>query len=277
MTQRITGHLVVDAIAKISFEGDVTPCSWYKHICYQTTKSNKKCDYLAVNILADIVYWYRPYEKRHELTGESLGWFKKFAENELRRSPEALARKFNTSVKCIRESIKVLIKLGLITVLLKPVKTQYGTLPNVMYISANPNAIAAITYRTNQETSETLDKSLMTKWATSNAEIGNKELRNGQQATPKSETSSAEIVTSSIYRDFNRNYTETSSPPTPPQGRTDEREEKAFGFQIQEEVIQDVAIGKPVEVIAQSSPSLKENSTAADETQNSSKGLVALR
>jgi hypothetical protein len=56
---------------------------------------------------------------------------------------------------------------------------------------------------------------------------------------------------------------ETTSPPTPPEGEPEERE-KASGFQILEQ-----------EVKLQSSSSLKENSTAASENQDSSKRSLA--
>ena len=182
MIQVLTGHQSVDAIAAISFEGDITPRSWYQHICYQTLQGQSKCDRLAVDILADIIYWYRPYQAREELTGEVLGWRKKFLGDILRRSPEAFAESLNTTVRCVRESIRVLEELGLVKVVLKPVYTQYGVIPNVMHIDICPEAIALITYRisrlNSEQNPETTEKSLLTKWRRSSYEISNKQLRN---------------------------------------------------------------------------------------------------
>lgn len=210
-TYQITGHEKVDAIAQINFSGDITPRSWYKHICYKTSKGDvQKVDRLAIDILADIVYWYRPYEKRDEISGESLGWRKKFSESLLRRSPDAFAEALNATVRCVRESIRLLEHLGLIIVTLAPIKTEYGTLPNVMYIDINPEAIAAITYNVEHKDPETLEKSLLTKWVTSDDEMGNKQLRNEEQAATKSSTSDYEIVNLSIYRDFLENSHETT-------------------------------------------------------------------
>ena len=184
---KLTGHPVVDAIAQINFEGDITPKSWYKHIRYQNKKSGERADHLAVAILADIIYWYRPFQKRDEITGEVIGWFKKFKGDVLHRSPDAFAEALGTTTRCIRESIRLLENLGLIVVVLKPVKTQYGTIPNVMHIEIVPDAIAKITYRSaSAETAESIEKSLLTKWVTSSDEISNKQPRNRKQPATKS-------------------------------------------------------------------------------------------
>ncbi|MHC5853846.1 hypothetical protein [Nostoc sp.] len=243
----LTGHPIVDAIAHIKFEGDITPKSWYKHICYQTRSGEKKADRLAIDILADIVYWYRPYLQRDELTGEEIGWKKKFKEDLLRRNPDAFAESLNASPRCIRESMRLLEGMGLIKVLNKPIQTPYGVLPNVMHIDICPLAIAAITYRVASSCCpETLEKSLLTKWVTHSDEIVNKELRNQQQAATKCVTTDDETVNLSIYRDFIEISKETSSLslnpsliPTNSQQKKEEKEEKKaeFGFLVQEQPI----------------------------------------
>ncbi|UKP00971.1 hypothetical protein [Nostoc sp. UHCC 0870] len=237
----LTGHRVVDAIAHIKFEGDITPKSWYKHICYQTKSGEKKADRLAIDILADIVYWYRPYLQRDELTGEEVGWKKKFKEDVLRRNPDAFAESLNASPRCVRESMRLLERMGLIKVILQPIETAYGVLPNVMHIDIYPEALAAITYRTNKtHNPQTLEKSLLTKWVTTSDETSNKELRNLQQGATKCVTSSDEISNLSIYRDFIETSQETSSlslnPSLTPQNLAKEREEKKakLGFEILE-------------------------------------------
>lgn len=201
---KLTGHPDVDVIGQINFEGDITPRSWYKHICsYHPGRQKKKCDRLAVDILSDIVYWYRPYQRRDEITGEVVGWKKKFSNTLLQRSLDAFAEALNETPRCIRESLKVLESLGLIEVQLKSVKTTYGTLPNVMFIKVFPENIAAITYRIkSEEEPETIENSLLTKWVTSKDEIVDKALRNRNQAITKSCAKDDEIDRSSIYRDF---------------------------------------------------------------------------
>lgn len=45
-------------IGKIHFEGNIIPHPWYRHITFPSGKP----DLPAIIILAEIVYWYRPYQ-----------------------------------------------------------------------------------------------------------------------------------------------------------------------------------------------------------------------
>ena len=57
-----TGNKVVDKMANISFRGDVVPSTWYS-----TFKDEKgKINAMALLMLANIVYWYRPTIIRDE-------------------------------------------------------------------------------------------------------------------------------------------------------------------------------------------------------------------
>ena len=71
-----SGNEIVDAMDSINISGNIIPAIWYKTI----TKENGKPYLLAIVILADIVYWYRPSEVRDQGTGHILGWKKKFSE-----------------------------------------------------------------------------------------------------------------------------------------------------------------------------------------------------
>lgn len=64
-----SGNDIVDRVAEINISGNVTPAIWYKTI----TKENGKPYLLAIAILSDIVYWYRPSEVRDENTGQVKG------------------------------------------------------------------------------------------------------------------------------------------------------------------------------------------------------------
>ena len=189
----MTGHPIVDAIGQLNIEGNIIPHSWYRHIKY-SNKRGTYTDPLACLILADLVYWYRPVEERDELTGELIGWRKKFADDLLRRSPSAWAEMFGVTVKQVRESMHLLEQLELVEVELKPHQTFLGTVPNVMFITLHPANISTITYRIIAKTetpeksllpssgkrkAKTIEKTLLPKWATRDAEIGNKSCRNG--------------------------------------------------------------------------------------------------
>lgn len=58
----------------INITGNIIPQIWYSKI----TRENGKPYLLAITLLADIVYWYRPSEQRDEQTGKVIGWRKRF-------------------------------------------------------------------------------------------------------------------------------------------------------------------------------------------------------
>ena len=64
----------VEQIAQIEITGNIIPVNWYKTIL----KDNGKPDIFAIQILSDIVYWYRPTEIRDERTGNIQGYVRKF-------------------------------------------------------------------------------------------------------------------------------------------------------------------------------------------------------
>ena len=60
-----SGHETVDRMANFAITGNVVPQTWYRTILRETGKPHL----LAIMILSDIVYWYRPKEVRDEVTG----------------------------------------------------------------------------------------------------------------------------------------------------------------------------------------------------------------
>ena len=68
-----TGNASVDALAEMSISGNVTPVNWYKTIL----RENGKPYLLAICVLSEIVYWYRPVEVRDEHSGMTIGcWWR---------------------------------------------------------------------------------------------------------------------------------------------------------------------------------------------------------
>lgn len=202
-----TGHPIVDAVGQLHFSGNIIHHSWYQHIRY-SNKRGEFTDPWAVNILADIVYWYRPVEVRDEQTGHLLGYRKKFSEDKLQRSPEAFSELFCCSVKVVREALRLLEHLGLIDIELRAVKTNWGVIPTAMFIGLNPDALKEITHSTSKP--ESIEKSLLPKSVRRNAEMGKEGYPNGEGALPKSVTRDDEMGESSIYRDFTETAQKTS-------------------------------------------------------------------
>jgi hypothetical protein len=51
-----SGCLVADQIGELEIVGNIVPHLWYKNITFSSGKSH----FVAIALLADIVYWYRP-------------------------------------------------------------------------------------------------------------------------------------------------------------------------------------------------------------------------
>lgn len=212
-----TGHQVVDAVGQLHFSGNITHHSWWQHIRY----SNKRGDFTdpwAVNILADIVYWYRPVEIRDEQTGHLLGYRKKFSEDKLQRSPEAFSELFCCSVKVVREALKLLEQLNLIDIELRAVRTDWGVIPTAMFIGLNSDKLKQITHSTSKP--QSIEKSLLPKSVRRNAEMGKEGYPNGKGGLPISARRDDEMGNSSIYIDFTKTTQqitqESNSPCSPP-------------------------------------------------------------
>ena len=103
-----SGNEIVDAMGSINISGNIIPAVWYRTI----TKENGKPYLLAIVILADIVYWYRPSEVRDQGTGHILGWKKKFSDDLLRQSYQYYADLFGESKKTIKTANFILISCG---------------------------------------------------------------------------------------------------------------------------------------------------------------------
>ncbi|MBE3578959.1 MAG: hypothetical protein IMW83_03675 [Caldanaerobacter subterraneus] len=130
-------------MAKINLEGNIIPQQWYRHITYPSGKPNP----IAVTLLAEIVYWYRPVIERDPITGEVIGYRKKFKGDKLQRSYQSFADQFGFSKRQVQDAMKRLVELGLIRIEFRNIKTETGlTLTNVMYVEPVTEEIERITY-----------------------------------------------------------------------------------------------------------------------------------
>ena len=152
-----TNNPIVDAVGQMNLTGNIIPESWYHTIVNEKGKVNL----LAVHILSDIVYWYRPTEVRDENT-LSVTYEKKFKDNDfLQRSYDQLSEKFNISKKQARYCIVFLESLGLIKRHFRTIQSPIGPLANVMFIELVPECLKAITYPDSyKDTSKNDDSSI---------------------------------------------------------------------------------------------------------------------
>lgn len=126
-----TGNEVVDKMANISFRGDVVPFTWYS-----TFKDEKgKINAMALLMLANIVYWYRPTIIRDE-NGEVF--VKRFKSDLLQRSYNEFCDMFSIGRMTATRNLIYLEEHKVIERVFRDVETESGQiLYNTMFIKLN--------------------------------------------------------------------------------------------------------------------------------------------
>ena len=198
-----SGNAIVDAMGSVNITGNVIPAVWYRTI----TKENGKPYLLAIVILADIVYWYRPSEVRDQGTGHILGWKKKFSEDILRQSYQYYADLFGESKKTIKTAMDKLEKLQVIRREFRTVSYGDGLVcNNVMYVELKPDMLYQLTFPEEIPAVNGVDDScagasgdkmggsLPTKPDAPMEILGGRGIQNGIQVSANSDTGGDEIV-----------------------------------------------------------------------------------
>ena len=132
--RKLTGNASVDAIATMAISGNVIPATWYKTI----TTASGKADLAAINILSDVLYWYRPSEIRDESTGDVIAYRKRFSADLLQRSYDQIAEHFGLSKRQAKDAVVRLEELGAIRRVFRNVDYGAGTMGNVMFTKRSP-------------------------------------------------------------------------------------------------------------------------------------------
>lgn len=125
-----TGNETCDKLMNIDFNGNVIHAIWFKTIL----KENGKADLIAINILADIVYWYRPTQIRDEDTGKVVGYRKKFKADLLQRNYDSYADQFGLSKRQVADAFSRLEKLGIIKRVFRMLNVNGMLINNVLHI-----------------------------------------------------------------------------------------------------------------------------------------------
>lgn len=141
--RKLTGNAAVDAIATMAVTGNVIPATWYKTI----TGPTGKADLVAINILSDILYWYRPREIRDEFTGDVVAYQKRFFSDLLQRSYEQFADHFGISKRQAKDAVVHLEELGAVRRVFRNVESSAGTMGNVMFVAISPSVSTSLLIR----------------------------------------------------------------------------------------------------------------------------------
>ena len=138
-----SGSDTVDAMREINITGNVTPHRWYKTIL----RDNGKPYLLAITLLSDIVYWYRPVEIRDEATGNTIGWRKRFRSDLLQKTYEQYSDFYGETKRTIKAALDRLEEIGVIRKVFREITLANGAkVPNVMFIELFPDRLKEITF-----------------------------------------------------------------------------------------------------------------------------------
>ena len=127
--------LTVKAIKWIGLTGNVIPRSWSQWITYGNGKPNP----VAIMILAELCYWYRPMEDT-DSKGKVICWRRKFKADILQKSYEDLADCLGFTVRQVADNCRWLKGKGLIK--LETRDTLFGR--NRLFIDLCPSEIDRI-------------------------------------------------------------------------------------------------------------------------------------
>lgn len=130
----------VDAIAKLDLPGtcNVIPRLWRQWL----RRASGKVHSIAIDILSELVYWYKPIPDIDEASGRQIGWRKKFKADKLQKSYDQLADALGHTKRQIKDAVLWLERKGYIQ---RDFRSQ-GMIANILYIDINVEAIARITH-----------------------------------------------------------------------------------------------------------------------------------
>lgn len=116
-------------IARINLRGNTMDRGWFKHL----TLENGKPYMVAITVLSEIFYWYKPTEIQDEKTN-TIRYKKKFKADKLQKSYQQLADSFGFTKRQVLEACKYLLKRELITIEFRTIIVNGTRLNNVMYV-----------------------------------------------------------------------------------------------------------------------------------------------
>ncbi|MGM0854025.1 MAG: DnaD domain-containing protein [Bacillota bacterium] len=124
-----SGCQVVDQIGELKIEGNIVPHLWYKNITF----SSGKAHFVAITLLADIVYWYRPTVIKDE-SGMIVGARTKFKGDMLQKSYQAFVDSYGFTKRQVKDAIDFLVDHHLLLREFRTISTSSILLNNVMFV-----------------------------------------------------------------------------------------------------------------------------------------------
>jgi hypothetical protein len=204
----------VKQIGTMEFTGNVIPHAWYQNNLLKL--ENGRSNLLAITILSDIIYWYRPTIVIDEGTGHIKSVNKKFQHEKLHKTYQSWAVQFGVSKRSVQEACYFLKRKGLISIEIKDgwVVKNSPVMNNVTFFEPIPEMILVINDPTKVD-NYPLDWSAAKKDNGIEAEVGSAEMSSRAQPgvtcrTPECETNTE--ITSETSTEITPNtWSEASS------------------------------------------------------------------
>jgi DnaD/phage-associated family protein len=124
-----SGCQVADQIGEMEIVGNIVPHLWYKNITF----SSGKAHFVAITLLADIVYWYRPTMIRDD-SGMIVAARTKFKGDMLQKSYQAFADTYGFTKRQVKDAIDFLVEHHLLIREFRTISSSSLILNNVMYV-----------------------------------------------------------------------------------------------------------------------------------------------
>lgn len=125
---------IIEHAGALPLSGNIIPSNWYYHILSNGKK--QRADLVAINILAEILYWYRPGKNGN----------KKFKGDALRIQIPNFMEKFNLGEDQVKDALSKLRKLELISTQRRVIKNETtGNFETLYFITPIIKNIEAIT------------------------------------------------------------------------------------------------------------------------------------
>lgn len=142
MSYPLNNHPVISQMAQLNLTGDVIPRIWNR----QLVRPDGKPYDIAIRLLADIVFWYRPVEVFDEVSGKLVEFRKRFKADKLQRDYAQFGEEYGYSKNQVRDALAFLQAMKLIDIEFRHPYVSGRRFGNVLYIGLNADRIREITY-----------------------------------------------------------------------------------------------------------------------------------
>ncbi|EEM89503.1 MULTISPECIES: DnaD domain-containing protein [Bacillus cereus group] len=196
---------IVTEIGGLNFKGNVVDHEWFNYITF----SNGKPHIVAIMVLSEIVYWYRPTVIRDEIDGK-VTYKKKFKADKLQKNYQQLADTFGFTKLQVKRACDLLTDMLLIKIEFRTINADGKILNNVMFVEPVPTEIKKISsmYQQIEEDPGYLEVNRVVTSKSRPSSLTSKESPNFKVKTNTEITTkiTTENVSSSIFSFYENNF-----------------------------------------------------------------------